>query len=454
MIGRLRPLAPVSLGSRTGELSCARDRGRRAREALRPDRRGRRDHLLDRGRRGLRPARAERRGQDHDGRDPRGLPPRRRRRGARARRRPVARRHDPAAAHRRDAAGGRALSGRAPLEALQLFASYYDDPDDPERLLQLVGLDDSRHTLVRRMSGGQQQRLSLALALVGQAVAGVPRRTDRGDGSARACDDLDDDPRAARPRRDRRAHDPRHGRGRAPLRPRRHHRPRPARRVRLTQRAHHPCRRRRDHLLDRRRPRGRPPRDPARPRARRGARAAPGRLPRRHRGDARAARRAHRVAGRGRRPAAANSAPGAAASKTCSCASPARDAHEGEGDRRADPHRGAAHGAAGREPAGDAGDPARDPGVLLVGRRGQHHLQGSGRLPRAGRARPGGDVERDGEPRDRHRLRTPLRRAEAPRLDTVVTRRPAQRQDAERARARTGPGDRSSCSPASRSAGT
>ncbi len=58
--------------------------------------------------------------------------------------------------------------GIRPLEALQLFASYYDEPDDPERLLALVGLDDSRHTLVRRMSGGQQQRLSLALALVGK----------------------------------------------------------------------------------------------------------------------------------------------------------------------------------------------------------------------------------------------------------------------------------------------
>jgi len=58
--------------------------------------------------------------------------------------------------------------GVRPLEALELFASYYDDPDDPERLLRLVGLDDSRRTLVRRMSGGQQQRLSLALALVGK----------------------------------------------------------------------------------------------------------------------------------------------------------------------------------------------------------------------------------------------------------------------------------------------
>ena len=58
--------------------------------------------------------------------------------------------------------------GIRPLEALQLFASYYDDPDDPDRLLDLVGLRESEHTLVRRMSGGQQQRLSLALALVGR----------------------------------------------------------------------------------------------------------------------------------------------------------------------------------------------------------------------------------------------------------------------------------------------
>jgi ABC-2 type transport system ATP-binding protein len=58
--------------------------------------------------------------------------------------------------------------GLKPLEAIRLFASFYEDPDDPERLLSLVGLDDARGTLVRRMSGGQQQRLSLALALVGR----------------------------------------------------------------------------------------------------------------------------------------------------------------------------------------------------------------------------------------------------------------------------------------------
>jgi ABC-2 type transport system ATP-binding protein len=60
--------------------------------------------------------------------------------------------------------------GIRPLEALQLFASYYDEPDDPERLLDIVGLRDAEHTLVRRMSGGQQQRLSLALALIGRPL--------------------------------------------------------------------------------------------------------------------------------------------------------------------------------------------------------------------------------------------------------------------------------------------
>lgn len=58
--------------------------------------------------------------------------------------------------------------GIRPLEALRLFASYYDDPDDPEGLLDLVGLRPAAGTVVRRLSGGQRQRLSLALALVGR----------------------------------------------------------------------------------------------------------------------------------------------------------------------------------------------------------------------------------------------------------------------------------------------
>src|SRR5206468_13105813 len=55
-----------------------------------------------------------------------------------------------------------------PLEAIRLFASFFDDPQDPETLLRLVGLEESIKTRYRQLSGGQKQRLSLALALVGK----------------------------------------------------------------------------------------------------------------------------------------------------------------------------------------------------------------------------------------------------------------------------------------------
>ena len=107
--------------------------------------------------------------------------------------------------------------GLKPLEALRLFASYYDDPDDPERLLHLVGLEDSQGTMVRRMSGGQQQRLSLALSLVGRPTLVFLDEPTAGMDPHAARDDVGDDPRAARRRRHGRAHHARDGRSRAPL---------------------------------------------------------------------------------------------------------------------------------------------------------------------------------------------------------------------------------------------
>src|SRR4051794_34901014 len=58
--------------------------------------------------------------------------------------------------------------GLRPLELLRLFAAYYDDPRSPDELLDVVGLRDSQRTPVRRLSGGQAQRLSLACALIGK----------------------------------------------------------------------------------------------------------------------------------------------------------------------------------------------------------------------------------------------------------------------------------------------
>ena len=58
--------------------------------------------------------------------------------------------------------------GVKPLELLRLFAAFYPNADHPDRLLDLVGLRDVAGTMVRRLSGGQAQRLSLALALIGR----------------------------------------------------------------------------------------------------------------------------------------------------------------------------------------------------------------------------------------------------------------------------------------------
>jgi ABC-2 type transport system ATP-binding protein len=55
-----------------------------------------------------------------------------------------------------------------PAEAVGLFASYYDHPLDPADLVERVGLGAVARTPWRRLSGGEQQRLSLALALVGR----------------------------------------------------------------------------------------------------------------------------------------------------------------------------------------------------------------------------------------------------------------------------------------------
>ena len=58
--------------------------------------------------------------------------------------------------------------GLRPMELLRLFAAFYEDAVDPDEMLARVGLHDSQVTPVRRLSGGQAQRLSLACALIGK----------------------------------------------------------------------------------------------------------------------------------------------------------------------------------------------------------------------------------------------------------------------------------------------
>jgi ABC-2 type transport system ATP-binding protein len=53
------------------------------------------------------------------------------------------------------------------VENLELFAGYYTGPRPIGEIVELVGLEEKRDTLVRSLSGGQRRRLDLGLALVG-----------------------------------------------------------------------------------------------------------------------------------------------------------------------------------------------------------------------------------------------------------------------------------------------
>ena len=54
-----------------------------------------------------------------------------------------------------------------PRETLELFAGYYESPRDVDETVALSGLGDKADERTSRLSGGQQRRLDVALALVG-----------------------------------------------------------------------------------------------------------------------------------------------------------------------------------------------------------------------------------------------------------------------------------------------
>jgi ABC-2 type transport system ATP-binding protein len=53
------------------------------------------------------------------------------------------------------------------LESLALFAGYYRRPRPVDEVVSVVGLEEKRDSLVRKLSGGQRRRLDFGLALVG-----------------------------------------------------------------------------------------------------------------------------------------------------------------------------------------------------------------------------------------------------------------------------------------------
>jgi ABC-2 type transport system ATP-binding protein len=52
-------------------------------------------------------------------------------------------------------------------ESLRVFAGYYAKPRDVDEVVEIVGLAEKADDRVRTLSGGQQRRLDLALALIG-----------------------------------------------------------------------------------------------------------------------------------------------------------------------------------------------------------------------------------------------------------------------------------------------
>jgi ABC-2 type transport system ATP-binding protein len=55
-----------------------------------------------------------------------------------------------------------------PEEVLRTFAAFHVAPEDPDRLIEVLGLEAVRRTRYRQLSGGEKQRLALALALIGR----------------------------------------------------------------------------------------------------------------------------------------------------------------------------------------------------------------------------------------------------------------------------------------------
>jgi ABC-2 type transport system ATP-binding protein len=52
-------------------------------------------------------------------------------------------------------------------ETVAMYAGYYPNPRPVDEVLAVVGLTEKRDELVRRLSGGQQRRLDVAVALAG-----------------------------------------------------------------------------------------------------------------------------------------------------------------------------------------------------------------------------------------------------------------------------------------------
>ncbi|MCK7504069.1 MAG: hypothetical protein MZV70_08150 [Desulfobacterales bacterium] len=216
------------------------------------------------------------------------------------------------------------------IEVIRLFRSFYATGHDPEEIARRGRAPGEERTRGWRSSpGGQQPAPGHRLRAGGRPRPPLPRRAHHGARSRSRAASVWDARRGLQgPGRDRAAHHPLHGRGRAALRPHRRHGPRPRHRAGHAPRAHRDA--------------GRRPRRRVRPRRRRGApaRSGAGRPPGR---GLRATRRAPLEPHRDRAPPLASGAhgrPGAAGRRDDGAAHAPRDA----GGPLPEPHRAAPEG--------------------------------------------------------------------------------------------------------------
>jgi len=52
-------------------------------------------------------------------------------------------------------------------ETIHHFAGYYSDPRDPSEVVEAIGLEEKKNSLVHTLSGGQRRRLDVGLGIIG-----------------------------------------------------------------------------------------------------------------------------------------------------------------------------------------------------------------------------------------------------------------------------------------------